>query len=131
MSEDRRGGDFPFDPGACSVSGHLMLRSGEQVRCHGSRGSLERGGDSLERLEPSSEAEIGSRGWRPLNEAETRSRGRSAPERGGGLPRGVPPSSEAEIRLREAGDGRLMGHGGCWAAADRGPFSYSGCGWFG
>jgi hypothetical protein len=33
-----------------------------------------------------------------------------------------PPSSEAEIRSRAAGDGRLMGHGGCWAAADRGPF---------
>jgi hypothetical protein len=41
---------FPFDPGARGMSRHLMLRSGVQVRYRGSRGSLERDGDSLEGL---------------------------------------------------------------------------------
>jgi hypothetical protein len=57
-SGDRRGEDSPFDPGTHGVPGHLMLRLGEQVRCRGPRGSLERGGDPLEGSEPSSEVEI-------------------------------------------------------------------------
>jgi hypothetical protein len=61
-SEGRCGGDSLFDTSTRDMSGHLMLRSGEQVRCRGPRGSLERGGDALEGLKPSSEAEICSRG---------------------------------------------------------------------
>jgi hypothetical protein len=53
---------FTFHPGARDVLGHLMLWSGERVRRHGLRGGLERGGDSLEEWDPSSEAEIRSRG---------------------------------------------------------------------
>jgi hypothetical protein len=68
-SGDRRGGDSLFDPGARGVSGHFMLRSGEQVRCRGPRGSLERGGGSLEGLGPSSEVEIYSRGAMPSSGA--------------------------------------------------------------
>jgi hypothetical protein len=110
VSEDRRGGDFPFDPGAHGVSGHLMLRSGEQVRCRGSRGSLERGGDSLEGL-------------------ETLESGGNSLE-GGAVPPSGAGGSEAVIRSRAAEDDCLMGYGSCWAATDRGPFSYSGRGWF-
>jgi hypothetical protein len=64
-SGDQRGGDSLFDPGARGVSGNLMLRSGEQVRCCGPRGSLKRGRDLI--------------------------KGCHALERGGSLPRGIPP----------------------------------------
>jgi hypothetical protein len=64
-SGDRRGEDSPFDPGACGMSGHLMLWSGgagEIPRAVGKprarrrptrgAGTLERGGDSLEGRSP-------------------------------------------------------------------------------
>jgi hypothetical protein len=81
---------FPFDPGARGMSRHLMLRSGEQVRCRGSRGSLERDGDSLEGLEPSSEAKIRLEGLETSSEAEIRFEGPG-------------PSNEARVHLGAPG----------------------------
>jgi hypothetical protein len=128
-SGDRRGGDSLFDPGARGVSGHLMLRSGEQVRCRGPRGSLERGGDPLERLEPSSEAETRSRGWGPRTRRRS-AQGAPCLEWDGSLLRGVPPRARRRS-ARGRLDGYLLGHGGYWAMADIGLYSCLGCGWFG
>jgi hypothetical protein len=97
VSEDRRGGDSPFDPGARGVPEHLMLWSEEWARRH----------------EPGSAS----------SEAENRPRRRQPLERGGESPEGalgararrtvarggVSPSSEAENRPRGIAGGRLVG----------------------
>jgi hypothetical protein len=86
-SGGRPGGDSLFDPGTRNVLGHLMLRSGEQVRCHGPRGSLERRGDLLKGSGPSTEAETRSRGWNPRARRRL-ARGAGALKRGGDLVKG-------------------------------------------
>jgi hypothetical protein len=63
-------------------------------------GTLERGGDLFEGPGLSNEAGIHLKGAMPSSGAGVRC---------------PPPSSEVEVPLRAAGDGRLMGHGGCQA----------------
>jgi hypothetical protein len=58
---NQRGEDSPFDPGARGVLGHQCSGRGEQVRCRGPRGSLERGGSLSRGVQPWSEVEVCSR----------------------------------------------------------------------
>jgi hypothetical protein len=77
VSEGRRGGDSPFDPGARGVPEHLMLWSEEWARRHGP-------------MAASSKEENQPKGRQPLE------RGRESPEEG------ARPSSEARNRPRGA-----------------------------